>query len=108
MKKQHLLTVVLFLSVLFAFSAAFLILPDNSFSEQENRSLRTFPRFTAERLINGKFGEEINDYFADQFPMRDSLVGLKGITEIGLGKGENDGILLLHPEITPSGMISPS
>lgn len=94
MKKQHLLTVVLFLSVLFAFSAAFLILPDNHFSEQENRSLRTFPRFTAERLVNGKFGEEINDYFADQFPMRDSLVGLKGITEIGLGKGENDGILL--------------
>ncbi len=94
MKKQNLLTVILFLTVLFAFSAAFILLPDNSFSEEENRSLRTLPRFTAERLANGKFGEEINDYFADQFPMRDRLVGIKGIAEIGLGKGENDGILL--------------
>lgn len=94
MKKKNLLTVILFLTVLFAFSAAFLILPDNSFSQQENRSLRTFPKFSAERLISGKFGEEINDYFADQFPMRNGLVGIKGIAEITLGKGENDGVLL--------------
>ncbi|MBE6552806.1 MAG: hypothetical protein E7666_00530 [Ruminococcaceae bacterium] len=93
-QKTNLITVVLFLTLLFGFSLAFFLMPDRAFSEQENRSLRTFPPFTLERLCNGSFGDDINDYFADQFPLRDSLVGWKGVTELGLGKGENDGILL--------------
>ena len=92
--KIHTVTVCLFVALLFGFSIAFLILPDNSFSEQENRSLRTFPSFSTQKLADGSFGEEINDYFADQFPLRDTLVGLKGIAELALGKGENNGILL--------------
>ena len=92
--KLNLATVSLFLAVLLGFSVAFVLLPDNSFSEQENRGLRTFPAFSLEKLADGRFGEEINEYFADQFPLRDALVGIKGSVEIGLGKGENDGILL--------------
>ena len=92
--KINLITVCLFAALLFGFSIAFFILPDNSFSEQENRSLRTLPSFSLEKLADGSFGEEINDYFADQFPLRDALVGLKGISEITLAKGENNGVLL--------------
>lgn len=88
------ITTAVFVCLLFGFAAAFFILPDNSFSEQENRSLRTFPKFSWEKLTSGEYSEQINDYFADQFPMRDALVGLKGVTEIALGKGENNGILL--------------
>ena len=88
------ITTLLFLVLLFGFSLLFLILPDQSFSAEENRSLRTFPRFSWESLASGRFSEEINDYFADQFPWRDAFVGVKGISELCLGKGENDGILL--------------
>lgn len=95
MKKiRNLITVVSFVCLLFGFAAAFWIVPDNAFSEQENRSLRTFPKFTWEKLASGAYSEQINDYFADQFPLRDSLVGIKGISELFLGKGENNGILL--------------
>ncbi|MBQ2734747.1 MAG: hypothetical protein IJF33_02845, partial [Clostridia bacterium] len=66
----------------------------NSFSEQENRSLRTLPKLEADALLSGDYASEINDYFADQFPLRDLLVGIKGGVEIALWKGENDGILL--------------
>ena len=93
-QKINIVTVCLFAAILFGFAVAFLILPDNSFSEQENRSLRTLPSFSAQKLADGSFGEEINEYFADQFPMRDPLVGLKGVCEIALGKGENNGVLL--------------
>ena len=93
-KKLQLATIVLFVGVLFAFSIAFFVLPDQSFSAEENRSLRSFPRFTWKKLASGAFGEEINDYFADQFPARDLLVGLKGYSEIALGKGENNGVIL--------------
>lgn len=81
----------LFLSLLFL---AFWILPDRDFSENENRSLQTFPRFSWERLSSGKFSEEMNDYFADQFPLRDLWVSVKSVFELGRGAGENDGILL--------------
>ena len=96
MKKQklHIVTVCVFVAFLLVFSVGFWILPDRSFSAQENRSLRTFPRFTWERLFDGSFSEEINEYFADQFPVRDEFVGLKGMAENALLKGENNGILL--------------
>lgn len=92
--KINVITSGLFLALLFGFAITFFLLPDNSFSEQENRSLRTFPTFSWERLANGEFAQEINDYFADQFPLRDAFVGIKGMAEISLGKGENNGILL--------------
>ena len=92
--KLHIVTVCVFLSLLIGFSLAFWILPDRSFSDEENRSLRTFPRFSWERLFDGSFSREINEYFADQFPARDDLVGLKGVAENALLKGENNGILL--------------
>ena len=94
MKKLNIITTCVFAVLLFGFAIAFFILPDHSFSEQENRSLRTLPAFSWEKLADGSYGDEINDYFADQFPMRDTLVGLKGVTEVALGKGENNGILL--------------
>ena len=96
MKKQklHIVTVCVFVAFLLVFSVGFWILPDRSFSAEENRSLRTFPRFTWERLFDGSFSEEINEYFADQFPVRDEFVGLKGMAENALLKGENNGILL--------------
>ena len=93
-RKLQIVTVVLFVAVLFGFSLAFLITPDSAFSEQENRSLRSFPKFTWKKLASGSFGDEINDYFADQFPARDLLVGLKGYAENALGKGENNGVIL--------------
>ncbi len=95
MKKiSNYVTVIAFVCILFGFAAAFWILPDNSFSDEENRSLRTLPKFTWEKLASGDYSSQINDYFADQFPLRDALVGVKGISELLLGKGENNGILL--------------
>lgn len=90
----HTLTLSVFVVFLFSFSVLFWILPDQAFSEQENRSLRTLPAFSARRLASGEYACEINDYFADQFPLRNTFVGWKGAAEIVLGKGENNGILL--------------
>lgn len=93
-KKQAILTCVLFLSVLFGGALLFWILPDRTFSEEENRSPRTLPTWSGERFLSGKYADEINEYYADQFPMRDFLVGWKGITEVALGKGGNNGVIL--------------
>ncbi len=88
------ITVSLFVVLLFGFSLAFLLTPDRTFSEQENRSLRTFPRFSWDALVSGDYSAAINDYFADQYPLRDLFVGVKAVSELALGKGENNGVLL--------------
>ena len=90
----NIVTSVLFAAFLLIFTAAFVLTPDVDFSEEENRSLTTFPKFTWERLLDGSFSSDINEYFADQFPARDALVGIKGVTETLLLKGENNGVLL--------------
>lgn len=93
-EKSKWITTAGFLLALFGLSFAFWITPDRLFSEQENRSLRTLPHISMKKVISGDYSSEINDYFADQFPMRDAWVGQKGIAELLLGKGENDGVLI--------------
>ena len=90
----HIAMVVSFVLFLFLFSAAFLILPDHAFSETENRGLQSLPHADAEHLLSGEYSARINDYFADQFPLRDGLVAIKARLELWTGKGENNGILM--------------
>ena len=95
MKKiTNIITTVLFLAILFGLAAAFVIIPDKSYSENEKRNLQTFPEFSWEAFVDGKFSSEINEYFADQFPLRDAFVSIKALAELSLFKGENNGVLL--------------
>lgn len=95
MKRNQSLAVMLsFVAFIFLFAAAFFASPDQAFSEEENRSLRTLPRLSWERLASGAYADTVNEYFADQFPLRNGFVGLKGLTELTLLHGENNGILL--------------
>lgn len=90
----QILTVVLFVLPLALGLILFAALPDNDFSAEENRSLQTFPQLTLTSLKDGKFGSQMNEYFADQFPARDVLVGIKGVAELALGKQGNNGVVL--------------
>ena len=92
------LTVLTGSLIILALSVFMFIFPDNTFSEQENRPLQEFPKISTEgkfldRLADGKFTAEIATYYADQFPFRDIFVGIKGAAEIGLLKGENNGVI---------------
>lgn len=95
MKKiANIATVSIFLLLIFGIALAFWIIPDKAFSDEENRSLRTFPAFSVDSLLSGAYSDAVNVYFADQFPLRDGFVGWKGMVEYLQGKGENNGILL--------------
>ena len=81
----------LFLAGLLAWHIA---LPDRARSETENRTLAQFPDFSWEALKNGSFTAGMEDYFADQFPLRDDWTGLKARCEQLLGKREFNGVYL--------------
>lgn len=87
-------TVLLFCVLLLSFAVLFLLLPQSPFSNAEKRALQTRPRFSLSTFFSGRFGSDVNRWYADQFPFRGVLVGLKSTVEIALGKGESHGILL--------------
>ena len=70
------------------------LLPDRDRSDVENRTLARFPEFSWEALRDGSFTKGVEDYFADQFPLRDQWTGLKARTEQLLGKREFNGVYL--------------
>ena len=87
-----------FLVFLGAFFLLNLILPDKSFSEQENRSLQTIPPFSLSSLFSGKFTSDYESYVTDQFAFRDDWIRLKARSELISGKKENNGIYLCENE----------
>ena len=104
-RRTDLLTVLLFLLLVFGFMIAGWLLPDRSYSEDENRVLQQLPSFSsqpnlslaerrdagtlADKLLNGEFAGEFSTYLSDQFPLRDSLVTVKAAVELALGKKQN-------------------
>ena len=70
------------------------LLPDRDRSDVENRTLAQFPEFSWENLKDGSFTKGVENYFADQFPLRDQWTGLKARTEQVLGKREFNGVYL--------------
>lgn len=69
-------------------------LPDRKQSETENRTLAQLPEFSWESLKDGSYTEVIEEYFADQFPLRDQWTGLKARTEQLIGKTSFKGVYL--------------
>lgn len=89
---------ILFLLFIGALFLLGLLLPDRTFSEQENRYLQTAPRFTFSSLFSGKFTSAFESYLTDQFPFRDGWITLKARSELLSGKRENNGVFLCADE----------
>lgn len=94
MARKGRLTTFLFCIFLAGLLVWHIALPDRERSETENRTLAQFPDFSWQNLKNGSFTEGVEDYFADQFPLRDGWTGLKARCEQLLGKREFNGVYL--------------
>lgn len=71
-----------------------IVLPDRDKSETENRTLAQWPAFSWETLKNGSYTEAVEEYFADQFPLRDGWTGMKARAEYVIGKREFNDVYL--------------
>ncbi len=97
MKKiSHILTVILFLAVIGGLAVAFWVIPDKTFSENENRVLSDFPTVSIDKVLEGELSEDFNAYFTDQFPFRDTWLTWGSLTHLALGQGEANGVLIGH------------
>ena len=65
---------------------------DIKFSESENRILAQKPKFSIERLLEGRYTKKYEKYKVDQFVDRDGWMKLKSSVDLALGKNESNGI----------------
>ena len=71
-----------------------LLLPYRNYSENENRYLSAFPKFSVAEMINGKYMNKIETYLNDQFILRDNWISTQSALEYALGKRENNGVFI--------------
>lgn len=81
------------------------LLPDRARSDVENRTLAQKPAFSWSALADGSYTEAVEEYFADQFPLRDQWTGLKARAEQIIGKREFHGVYLCDDPLFNSGTL---
>lgn len=81
---------------------------DKVFSESENRILTTKPKFTIDRLLEGRFTSKFEDYVVDQFIGRDFFTSIKINMDKLLGKKESNGVFLCNDEYLIENFIKPN
>ncbi len=71
-----------------------LLTSEKTFSENENRTLKSMPEYSYETLINGEYMSNIDEYFNDQFIGRDLWINAQSIMEYSIGKRENNNVFI--------------
>ena len=93
-KKINITVIALFLALIFGFGAAFWIVPDTDFSEDENRVLQTLPDVSLNSWAEGKASSQLTTYYSDQFPLRSMWVNVHAMGELAMWRGESNGVLV--------------
>lgn len=84
-KKTDYAVIVLFSGFLAAMQLGMLLLPPKDFSEFEKRYLTVFPAPSAQSVLSGAWGSELETYLADHLPGRNFFVGLNAYYDRALG-----------------------
>ncbi|GAA0068725.1 DHHW family protein [Clostridium sardiniense] len=90
---QRLLAVSFLLFLIILVSLNIVIKP-KEFSEVENRMLAQAPKFSIDRLFEGRFIKKYEKYKSDQFAFRGSWINIKSTIDKISGKKESNGIYL--------------
>lgn len=95
------LFVIIMASAIFLGCLSFCILPDKDFSESERRLLADFPEISAKSIFSGSFMNEFELYAQDNFPLRDSLRGLKSRISLQVFRqGDNNGLYIYDGHVS--------
>ena len=88
------LTIIIFLCMIFIPAVLFWVTTDIKISEDENRPLQQMPELSIGDIVSGKFTRLMGKYYADQFPFRNTFVGAKTLVSYSFGINENKGVVI--------------
>lgn len=90
---------ILFFAVILLFTFITAIAPKRDFSELENTYLASPPKLSLEKLLNGEFESDAEDYIADHFFGRDSLLKFKTYANIAMNKHERNDVYITETRL---------
>ena len=93
-RRTEVLTVGIITAFILCFSVWCLVAPKQTFSENENRALASWPVYSFDTLKDGSYMSGIQTYLSDHFPLRDPFMTLKTKYEMLTGREEINDIYL--------------
>ncbi len=93
-KKFHIILPLCMAVVVVLLDILFIAIPDRTSSETENRNLQQMPGLSWNTFTSGRFESQFDDYVADQFPFRDTWIGVETTVARLAGKTESNNIFL--------------
>lgn len=94
MKKLKILLVVIFVLSLSAGPVASILIPEQDYSDRENRELTDKPEFSAKKFLKGKYQKRYEEWLSDRFVCRDGWSALAANMQAVMGKKEINGVYL--------------
>lgn len=85
LRKFYMFFGILFAVLVFGLAIITILIPDQDYSTAEKRSLAQFPSFSLSSVADGSFMDGIEDWAADQFPLRAQLMQAKARLSLWLG-----------------------
>ena len=86
------ITILLFIGFIAIFSIWNFVIPKKDYSENENRTLSTFPDTNIKSIFGGNFDDLFETYFSDHFVLRDNWIELKAAYKKLTGSIENNNV----------------
>ena len=83
---------ILFATVLVLAFIVNIIMPDKSYSDQENRVFQQLPSFSAGNYLSGRFESQLDNYASDQFAFRDTFIKIKSAADLSIGQLKANGV----------------
>lgn len=93
-RQAEVFTVSLITAFILCFSVWCLVAPKQTFSENENRALASWPVYSFTALKDGSYMSGVQTYLSDHFPLRDPFMTLKTKYEMLTGREEINDIYL--------------
>ena len=91
-KLRDKILIVLFIAFIGAMLLCLFLLPKQTVSVNEKRTLATVPKFSLTRVLNGKFEQDTETYITDHFPWRDKFTGLNAYLSLISGRNGINGV----------------
>ena len=95
MKTKQIITVCLLAAFLAGFGLWSVLRTPDAVSQAERRPLAQRPAFTAADFLSGKFSDALDNFAADQFPLREQLRTLRSLVSYDvMGQRDVNGVYL--------------
>ncbi len=87
--------VTVFFIIIFSFLLLMLASRGGIFSKRENKMTAKRPEFTSDSLFDGEYFQQLDSFYTDNVPFKDTLAQIKAACEVCMLKLENNGIIVL-------------